>query len=148
MFSVFLFLFKKQAKKKTYFYLAIVFTLYILLFSFRLSEIRPYVFGYFFIALFLYIFEVTTLKLFLLPLIAVLWCNIHGIEYPIILIITFSYLTEFLIGLYRRKERLQSRQLRYLVPVLLTIAAIYATPHGAKLLGIPFISTQFTSEYI
>ena len=148
MFSVFLFLFQKQCEKKASFYLAIIFTLYILLFAFRLSEIRPYVFGYFFIALFLYLFEVNTPKLFLLPLVAVFWCNIHGIEYPIILIITFSYLTEFLLGLYRRKERLQSRQLRYLVPILLTIAAIYATPHGARLLGIPFTSTQFTSEYI
>ncbi len=154
VFFIFRFLFQKQSEQKNYFYLAIIFTLYILLFLFRFSEIRPYIFGYLFIVLSLHLFEWAReriprgVPLFLLPLLAVLWCNIHGIAYPIILVLTFSYLTEFFICLFRKKERVQPHHLRYIIPALLTIAAIYVTPHGANLLAVPLTPTLFTSEYI
>lgn len=148
MLFIFRFLFHKQLEQKNYFYLIVIFTLYTLLFLFRFSEIRPYIFGYLFIVLFLYLFELNRSQLFFLPLLAVLWCNIHGIEYPIILVITFSYLIEFFISLFIKKERLEPQHLRYIIPVLLTIAAIYVTPHGANLFGVTLTRTLFTAEYI
>jgi tetratricopeptide (TPR) repeat protein len=145
MIAIYLF---RQQKERALFYFSIVFALYMLIFIPRFNLIRPHIFSYFFIVLFLYIFEFQPTRLFFLPVIAVLWCNLHGVEYHVILLITLCYLVDYFADLFRKREKLQLRHLRFIAPVLLTIAAIYLTPYGSRLLGVPFTSTHFASNYI
>ncbi len=145
MVAIFLF---RQQKERALFYLSIVFTLYMLILIPRFNLIRPHMFSYFFIVLFLYIFEFQPSRLFFLPVITVLWCNLHGVEYHVILLITLCYIIDYFVDLFRKREKLQLWHLRFIAPVLLTIAAIYLTPHSSRLLGVPFTSTHFASNYI
>jgi len=56
--------------------------------------VRPHLFSYLFIVVFLFIIEFKWDKIWLLPLIGILWSNIHGIEYPVMFLIVFAYLVE------------------------------------------------------
>ena len=40
------------------------------------------------------------------------------------------------------------RQILYVIMLPLTLLSIFITPHGLKLLKIPFISTRYSSKYI
>ena len=61
---------------------------------YRELAVRPHLFSYFFIVVFLYILEFKQNKIWLLPLLGIFWSNIHGIEYPVMFLIMFAYLAE------------------------------------------------------
>lgn len=142
------YLFKDMEQEDQYLYLVFIFSISLLFLLPRSKLVRPHLFSYLFILIFLYILEFNPQRVILLPILAVLWNNLHGIYYPVMLLIVISYLFEFLI-LYKKKGiNSQRNNLYSLVPLIITLATIYVTPHGSKLIAMPFISTKYASHYI
>lgn len=145
---VWIYLFQKREKDGPFIYLTLIFVLYLLGLLPRSQLVRPHVFSYLFIAAFLYILEFHTRKVFFLPVLAALWSNLHGVEYPVMFLILFAYTLEFLVTRLRKKEHLNKGDIFYIFFLVLSMNAVYFTPHGTKLISVPFISTEFASEYI
>jgi hypothetical protein len=68
--------------------------------------VRPHIFSYLEIVLCIYLLEKRGRLLLFLPLLAMLWGNLHGVEYPVLYILCFSYLAEFLQERYIKKRLL------------------------------------------
>jgi len=139
---------KGQKNYKSLSFLTIIFTLYLLLLIQRYLLVRPHIFTYLFIATFLYILEFKPKKTKYLPLLAILWTNLHGVVYPVLILITLSYIIEFFIKRIKNKTPFKREELSYIIPVVLSMGAVYLTPHGIKLIEIPFTSTEYASHYI
>lgn len=143
------FLFKKDAPYTLTAGIAFVLALYSLLLLSRYQLIRPHMFSYLFMAGFISILEFRQKPLlYLLPLIAVLWVNFHGVEYPVMLLITLSYILEFFVEHVKKRAHIKNEELPFIIPATLSLAAVFLTPHGSDLIGIPFISTALASLYI
>lgn len=147
LFFVFFLLFHHQ-NKESHFYLSLIFAFLVLILLPRYQLIRPHIFSYLFILLFLYILECKPDKAFLLPIFAVLWANIHGIEYPVLFLICLAYIAQFFLNHFLNKRHLEKNELAYILPLILSLTAIYLTPHGSKLIEVPFVSTENASQYI
>lgn len=104
--------------------------------TFRESLVRPHLFSYLFIAIFLYILEKRREMLWLLPILGILWSNIHGIEYPVMLLIVLAYLVESFWNDWRNRgiEKVKGKNW-YLI---LTCYTIFLTPGIIALLKTPF----------
>lgn len=109
----------------------------------RIMLVRPHIFTYFGTVLALYILEFRPASAWILPVLAIVWCNIHGITYPVLLVILGAYALE---RLWRWRSSPPPRAL--MVWILLAAACVLLTPHGAALLRIPFMSIASTSRYI
>ena len=126
----------------------VLITLYIMLLTPRYQLIRPYIFTYLFIITFFSILEFDHKQIKYLPILAILWMNLHGIVYPLMLFIIFSYLIDDLVGHLKDKIPLQRKTFSYIIPMVLSMYAIFLTPHGLSLIGLPFIPTAYASQYI
>jgi len=145
---IFLFFFCRQGIERPYLLMVAIFCLYILFFVPRYHLIRPHIFTYLFIVMFLYILELHPGKCFLLPVIAVFWMNFHGITYPLVLLMTMAYLIETVYTIKRQKRKIQKSDLNIIIPLVFSMGAVYVTPHGSELTWIPFVPTGFASLYI
>ncbi|MBF0320113.1 MAG: hypothetical protein HQL01_09980 [Nitrospirae bacterium] len=140
------FLYKKQ--RKNAYYITFVIILYAIVLMPRFANLRPHVFSYTIIALFICILELYPRKTFVLPVLALLWSNAHGIEFPVMLLIIIAYYAEpFLLRMWPGLFR-DSQGTVVTLPLLISMAMIYVTPNGLGLLEVPFISTDFASTYI
>jgi tetratricopeptide (TPR) repeat protein len=142
------FFLKGYEGNKPLLYITVVFSLHVLLFLPRYHLIRPHMFTYLFIVIFLYVLEIKPKMVILLPILAVIWSNVHGITYPVMLLIILSYLVEFFYNRIKTKTHITKGKLPFLIPLILCIMAVYCTPHGSKLTSIPFVPTGFASLYI
>ncbi len=142
------FLLKGYDGARHYWLIAIVFSFFLLLFLPRYHLIRPHMLSYLFVAAFLYILEFKPKKRILLPFLAVLWTNIHGVMYPIMILILLSYLAEIFFNHIRRKVHITPKDFTAIVPLIVSICAVYLTPHGWDLTWMPFVPTGFSSLYI
>lgn len=129
-------------------YLAVLFFLTLFILFPRYQLIRPHMLSYAFIAAFLYILEVAPSRAFILPLLSVLWVNIHGIYYPLILLIVGSYLIEFIVQWARERPSFSKADAVFLSSCGLALMAVFLSPHGTDLLRVPFVSTDYASQYI
>ncbi len=145
---IFIYLIKNREERNSLLSLIIIFALYSFFLLTRFELIRPHDFSYLFIVLFLYILEFHPQKVFLLPIIAIFWCNLHGIEYPVILLITIGYLLEFFYIHIRQKTHLNPKDLLYVIPLVITLGSPYITPHGSKLITVSTSSIAHASQYI
>ena len=115
----------------------------------RYLFVRPHIFTYFLLALFIYIVESgSKWRMWLLPWIALLWSNLHGVTYPIILWISGSYLSEYFWRRWRGKPTGQGDEFFFLLPLVFSMLAIYMTPHGFHLMGIPFMPMDYVSQTV
>jgi tetratricopeptide (TPR) repeat protein len=108
---------------------------------------RPHLFSYLFIVVFLYILEFKRDKIWLLPLLGIFWSNIHGIEYPVMFLIVFAYLAE----IYWRQFRKQSpgdaggkKENWLMISVFYTI---FITPGVIELVQTPFSVSLQNAAY-
>lgn len=146
---VVLLLFAKGEKKGLHSsYAVIIFMLCLLFLQLRFLFIRPHMFSYLMIPIFLYLLECRGKKMFFLPVLAVLWCNIHGIEYPVMLFILCAYMIEFIVATIQERKHSLKDAAMIVTPIVLSVFAIFMTPHGLELLRVPFVSTEFASQYI
>lgn len=148
MFFVFRYLTQEIYKKRAYFAVALVSSLYLLFLLSRYGMIRPHMFSYFFIVLFLYVLDYRRKMAPVLPLVALAWVNIHGVVYPVMLLIALAYLAEFIIKRIRERKESRKEDLLVVIPLVLVLFMVYCTPHGVRLIGTPLTSTDFASYYI
>jgi hypothetical protein len=131
-------------------YSSILFVFYVLLFLPRSLPVRPHLFSYLFIVIFLYILEFKPRGArWLLPPLAALWSNLHGVEYPVMLLVLGGYFLEF-VRHQMKKHRNTPGSETYVYPFLLVLSAgaILFTPHGFKLLKVPFTSIAHISPFV
>lgn len=112
-----------------------------------LPYIRPFVFSYLFLLLMLWILERRSRWLPLLPLISLLWINIHGVEHPVLLLVVFAYLGDELLAAIGRRQLLPEAR-RRLVWLGLCLPTLLFSPHGMGLVTFPFKSTALASYYV
>lgn len=126
---------------------AFVFTLASLYVLERYTAIRPHAASYLLIAVSLYLLE-SRRALLALPPLAILWTNLHGIEYPVMLLILGAYLAEWLLARVGAAPASRPATTREFAIVALALLGVFATPHGLTLLATPFASVSFASQYI
>lgn len=100
--------------------------------------VRPHLFSYLFIVVFLYILEFRRDKIWLLPIMGIFWSNVHGIEYPVMFLIVFAYLAEIYWRRFRKiptGESVGKKGNWLLISVLYTI---FITPGVIELVQTPF----------
>ncbi len=105
--------------------------------------VRPHLFSYLFMAACLCILEHRPRWSLLLPVLGVCWANLHGVTYPILFLICGAYGVEYLWGRRTHPDRTTA-----LIGIALSFASVSVTPHGWRLLQVPWISTAGASEYI
>jgi tetratricopeptide (TPR) repeat protein len=104
----------------------------------RELTVRPHLFSYLFIVVFLYILEFNQNKIWLLLLLGIFWSNIHGIEYPVMFLIVFAYLAETYWWQFRKiqtGDTLGKKEKWLLIAVFYTI---FITPGVIELVQTPF----------
>ena len=126
---------------------AFVFTLAGLYVLERFTAIRPHAASYLLIAVFLYLLE-SRRALWALPPLAIAWVNLHGIEYPVMELILGAYLAEAVLARVGAAPETRAATPRALLPVLLAMLCVLATPHGLALLATPFKEVSFAGQYI
>ena len=114
----------------------------------RFSSLRPHLFSLLLLAAFLLVLEHYPRALpALLPL-GVLWVNLHGIEYPVLLLVLAAWGAPLVVELARSRALPSSETRRKLGWLLLAALAPLLTPHGLRLLGVPFQSVAFVRHAI
>lgn len=114
---------------------------------FRELMVRPHLFSYLFIVIFLYILECKQDKIWLLPFLGILWSNIHGIEYPVMLAIVFAYLAEIYYHRFQKRSaeyEISSKTRWLLIAVFYTI---FFTPRIFQLIQTPFAVSFQNAAY-
>ncbi|MFC1706438.1 hypothetical protein ACFL59_06375 [Planctomycetota bacterium] len=114
----------------------------------RYILVRPHTVSYFLIALFIYVLERKPRYAPALPLVAVLWVNLHGVMYPILLLIAGAFTAEHVIRRLYSSAARSRRDVLYLLSLAGLVAAVFVTPHGPELLGVPFRAAGMGSHYI
>lgn len=105
---------------------------------YRELAVRPHLFSYLFIVVFLYIMEFKRDKIWLLPLLGIFWSNVHGIEYPVMFLIAFAYLAEIYWRHFRKiptGDAVGKKENWLLISVFYTI---FITPGVTELIQTPF----------
>ncbi len=127
---------------------AVILTLYGLVLLPRALLVRPHLVTYLFMVVFLVILERHPRQAKYLPVLAVLWCNLHGIAYPVMLWLAGSYALEYFITRLTGRVVPDRPARAFLLPTVLSMVAIYLTPHGTRLLGVPFASMSYAGQFI
>lgn len=130
------------------YWLPILLIIYLMVFIDRSSDVRPYNFSFLFIVLYLFIIEFHVRKAFFLPIVGIIWMNLHGIEYPILILIVLAYLVEAFIHRIRAQKPFGKDKLRYILVLVITMGTIFVTPFGLNLIKVPFENISYASLYI
>jgi len=128
-------------------WIAFVFTVVVLFLLPRFAPVRPHDFSYLAIAVFVYLLE-SRRALVALPVLAVLWVNLHGIEFPVLLLVVGAYLGEWVLARFGLLPNATAPGARAFAAVGLAAACVLVTPHGLGLLGAPLTPLTFASQYI
>jgi len=123
-----------------------IFAAYPLALTVRELLIRPHLFSYLFIVVFLYILEVKRNRIWLLPLLAVLWANIHGIEYPVMMLILLAYLIEMYYSDFRKNKDYSGTKTQKWF-IIISLYTIFLTPKFIELVSVPFSVTYGNALY-
>ncbi|HVN23247.1 MAG TPA: hypothetical protein VMT71_04710 [Syntrophorhabdales bacterium] len=146
---LFFYFFRHQKEREAVFYYTLLFVFYVLLFLPRSLPVRPHLLSYLFIIFFLYVLELKRVKvLWLLVPAAVLWVNLHGIEYPVLLLIVGAYLIEFICQRLKGNGEPAAQSYVYPAVLALCVASVLCTPHGIRLLAVPFRSMAQVSQFV
>jgi len=145
--------FVRQRENRTELLLCLfLFTSCTILIMYRELLVRPHLFSYLFIVIFLYILEFRPDKMWLLPLLGIFWSNVHGIEFPVMFLIVFAYLAEIYWRQYRKTpagDKAGKKEKWLLISVFYTI---FFTPGIIELVqtpfGVSFQSSAFQHLYV
>ena len=143
------FLLKGEKNEKQIFYFILIFILLSIgLLPRYYAFLRPHICSYLFIVTFIYLIEFRPRPIIFLPVLSALWANVHGIEYPVIVLIGFSYLFEYFIKLFKKDETFTRTDLYFLIPIVLSLWTILINPYGIELLRAPFNFAEHQHHYI
>lgn len=125
------------------FALLLLFIAYFTFIEGRLPNLRPHLFSHLFILMFLYILERKPRWAPALPILTLAWVNIHGIEYPVPLLIGGAYFIELVYLRFFSAARNNRPNNAVLIWLLTCLPALLLTPHGLALFATPFeVATQ------
>ena len=113
----------------------------------RFVPVRPHDLSYLAIAGSLFLLESRRL-LWAVPVVALVWVNLHGIEFPVLLLVAGAYLFEWTLARLGWLPAVTPPPRAAFAAVGLALLAPLATPHGVALLRAPFGSLAFASQYI
>ena len=142
------YLFKREDTHASPWWILALFVVECLILLPRSLNVRPHMFTYLGITTFLFILEDRPDRAILLPVFGMLWCNLHGVAYPVLLLIIGSYVLEYLLTRTRAGTYDAKRERAFFVPAVLSMLAVYLTPHGGKLLTVPFLPLQYMFQHI
>jgi tetratricopeptide (TPR) repeat protein len=101
-------------------------------------SVRPHLFSYAFIPIFIYILAYRPKYFPALPLLTILWVNIHGIEWVVGALLCGSFFIQRLVQ-YFAGDRANPDELKPLLWVVACLPAMMINPNGAYLLLTPFV---------
>jgi tetratricopeptide (TPR) repeat protein len=143
------YLFKNETNPRKIIYFTAVFICFCIALIPRYYAImRPHMFSYLFIPAFIYMLEYKPRFIFIMPVLAVIWANSHGVEYPVLVLICLSYSIEYYFDNLRHKNKSNRKSLIYLAVTVVTIWAILINPNFNKLLTAPFDFARHQDQYI
>ncbi len=113
----------------------------------RFTTPRPHLFTLLGIVVCLYLLESRPRRMWLLPLVTLVWMNGHGIAYPLMFVVIGCYLAETVLERLRgsawsRAERSQ------LIWGAVAMATFVATPVLTRVIPVPFRSLDVISDFI
>jgi len=127
----------KQEKNSTVLLAAFISALYLAGLFDRALLVRPHMFSYFFMIAFISIVEYKQRLAWLLPVIALVWCNMHGVEYPVLWLLCGAYIAEAFFLAVRRKP-IPPELKRVILPLIVCLFMPLVNPGGTELLLKPF----------
>ncbi len=110
-------------------------------------QARPYMISFILFALCLYfLFDLkkneNSRKIYFLPLISVIWSNVHGgssnLPYLFIIIFLVTGLFSFSCSKIESSKNTKKQNIKYLIAFVLCVLAIIINPHGIKMLVYPY----------
>ncbi|HXZ84599.1 MAG TPA: hypothetical protein VEI82_03825, partial [Myxococcota bacterium] len=113
----------------------------------RFAPVRPHDLSYLWIAAFAWLLESRRWP-WALPVLAVLWVNLHGIEYPVMALLLGAYLGEWALARAGWLASVRPPPTASFAAAGAALLAVFATPHGLALVQAPFTSLAFASQYI
>lgn len=127
---------------------AVLATLVLLAVLPRFASLRPHLFSLLLLAAFLLVLEHYSRALPALVPLGVLWANLHGIEYPVLLLVLGAWAAPLLWELVRARALPSAKTRRRLGWLVLAALAPLLTPNGLRLLPVPFQSVAFVRHAI
>jgi hypothetical protein len=114
----------------------------------RTQLIRPHLVSYMMIALFLLILERRQRWLPALPLLTVIWVNLHGVELPVGALICGAYFINAGWRWYHYTEQRNADNRRIMLWTAACLPAILLNPFGAQIVTAPFSTPVEVYDYI
>ena len=143
------FLFKHEKNNRKNLYITIIFIcLSIGLLPRYFNLMRPHIFSYLFIPVCIYLLEFRSRHIYLLPFIAIIWANTHGVEYPVLTLICLAYFIELYAIYKKNREESDKKIIFHLGIIAVTLCAILINPYFNKLLTAPFDFAKYQYQYI
>ena len=109
---------------------------------------RPHMFSYLFIPSCIYLLEFRPRYIYVLPFIAIIWANSHGVEYPVLVVICLSYFIELYAVKFKNRSKYNKETILHLGIIAVTLCAILINPYFNKLLTVPFNFAKNQYQYI
>jgi hypothetical protein len=141
-------LFTKNRGEKNAVILFLLLAVFIIIYDGRVYQLRPHLFSYLFITIFLYILQYRPNLTPLLPILTIPWANIHGVEWPVPALICGGYALPVVIKLVRNENTGLERPYLYLVSIFLCAPVFLINPYGWELFLAPFNIDKDTYQYI
>lgn len=104
--------------------------------------LRPHIITYLCLTLFQYVVNRRPGLGWWLPVAALFWTNMHGVEYPVLLLVGGAYLADYFFAKWLHRPVPEGLQ-RVRWPLIVSLYAVLATPAGVGLLAKPFSPPLF-----
>ena len=138
----------RQSSLSARLYSVAVFMVVAVILQYRFIIVRPHMVSYLCVAAFILILECYPRRAVYLPLLGLLWMNAHGIVYPVMCLICMAYLIEYLVRHATGTLPAAWNVRAFLLPLLLCLATVYATPFVTRLLNEARVPTDHAAQYI
>ncbi len=114
----------------------------------RFTTPRPHIVTLLALVLCLYLLECRPQRMWLLPLVTLVWMNGHGIAYPLMFAIVGAYLTESVVRRIVDRTSWTRQERAYAFWGLVAMAMFIVTPLGIRVIPVPFRSLEVISQFI
>lgn len=114
----------------------------------REALLRPHAFTYLFVIFLHYVLNYRQRLAWALPVLTVVWANLHGVEYPVVMLVLGAYLGEYFLAKLMRRESAAARYKSVRWPAILSLYAICVTPAGLSLLAKAFGGPPFHERVV
>ncbi|EFL49899.1 hypothetical protein DesfrDRAFT_3356 [Solidesulfovibrio fructosivorans JJ]] len=114
----------------------------------RDALLRPHAFTYLYIVFLHYVLNYRQRLAWALPVLTVVWANLHGVEFPVVMLVLGAYLAEYFLAKLMRREHAAARYKAVRWPAIVSLYAICVTPAGFSLLAKAFGGPPFHERVV